>query len=147
MRGLWSVSGRPVASPTARRTLGGLQNKEAQSIALGYLSQFDLMVNDATDDMCDGILSSALEGGFASLDDGNRFWLDTSRSHRRGWLTEHLLAHGGLPGRTRTWSNVLAPRDGAMVGEAEVDVPVPRERGVLVFGSRSCSGCVFGSEG
>jgi len=63
------------------------------------------------------------------------------------YLTEHLLAHGGLPGRMRTWSNVLVPRDGAAVGEAELDVLMLHERGVFVFESKNYSGWIFGSEG
>lgn len=63
------------------------------------------------------------------------------------WLTKYALARGGLPGRMRTWSNVLVPKYGAVAGEAEPDVLMPHERGVFVFESRSCSGWIFGSEG
>lgn len=63
------------------------------------------------------------------------------------YLTEHLLAHGGLPGRMRLWSNVLVPKDGAVVDEAELDVLMLHERGVFVFESKNYSGWIFGSEG
>ncbi|MDO4808170.1 MAG: hypothetical protein Q4A07_13090, partial [Coriobacteriales bacterium] len=29
--------------------------------------------------------------------------------HAGEWLTEYALTHGRLPGRMRTWSNVLVP--------------------------------------
>lgn len=62
-------------------------------------------------------------------------------------FVEALLAHGALPGRLRTWTNVLVPKDGAMVGEAELDVLMLHERGVFVFESKNYSGWIFGSEG
>ena len=62
-------------------------------------------------------------------------------------FVEALLAHGALPGRLRTWTNVLVPKDGAVVGEAELDVLMLHERGVFVFESKNYSGWIFGSEG
>lgn len=62
-------------------------------------------------------------------------------------FVEALLAHGSLPGRLRTWANVLVPKDGAVVDEAELDVLMLHERGVFVFESKNYSGWIFGSEG
>lgn len=62
------------------------------------------------------------------------------------FLTERALTHGGLPGRMRTWSNVLVPKDGAVVDETELDVLMLHERGVFVFESKNYSGWIFGSE-
>ena len=67
--------------------------------------------------------------------------------HMGEWLTEYALARGGLPGRMRTWSNVLVPKDGAVVDETELDVLMLHERGVFVFESKNYSGWIFGSEG
>ena len=67
--------------------------------------------------------------------------------HMGEYLTEYALAHGGLPGRMRLWSNVLVPKDGAVVDETELDVLMLHERGVFVFESKNYSGWIFGSEG
>ena len=61
-------------------------------------------------------------------------------------FVEALLAHGALPGRLRTWTSVLVPKDGAVIGEAELDVLMLHERGVFVFESKNYSGWIFGSE-
>lgn len=66
--------------------------------------------------------------------------------HMGEYLTEYALAHGALPGRKRTWTNVLVPKDGAVVDEAELDVLMLHERGVFVFESKNYSGWIFGSE-
>ena len=68
------------------------------------------------------------------------------KAHMGEYLTEYALTHGRLPGRMRVWSNVLVPKDGAVVDEAELDVLMLHERGVFVFESKNYSGWIFGSE-
>ncbi len=66
--------------------------------------------------------------------------------HMGEYLTEYALVHAGLPGRMRTWTNVLVPKDGVVVDETELDVLMLHERGVFVFESKNYSGWIFGSE-
>ena len=68
------------------------------------------------------------------------------KGHTLEYLVEYALAHGKLPGRSQTWSNVLVPKNGAVVDEAELDVLMLHERGVFVFESKNYSGWIFGSE-
>lgn len=68
------------------------------------------------------------------------------KGHSLEYLVEYALVHGRLPGRSHTWSNVLVPKDGAVVDEAELDVLMLHERGVFVFESKNYSGWIFGSE-
>lgn len=68
------------------------------------------------------------------------------KGHMGEYLIEYALTHARLPGRSRTWSNVLVPKDGAVVDESELDVLMLHERGVFVFESKNYSGWIFGSE-
>ena len=80
----------------------------------------------------------------AKGEEPNAFAMAARQSRGTGhigeWLTEHALAHGGLPGRTHTWSNVLGHKDGAVVDEAELGVLMLHGRGVFVFESENCMG-------
>ena len=69
------------------------------------------------------------------------------KGHFLEYLIEYALSNGKLPGRSRIWSNVLVPKGGAVVDEAELDVLMLHERGVFVFESKNYSGWIFGSEG
>lgn len=68
------------------------------------------------------------------------------KGHFGEFLIEYALTHSRLPGRSRTWSNVLVPKDGAVVDESELDMLMLHERGVFVFESKNYSGRIFGSE-
>lgn len=68
------------------------------------------------------------------------------KGHTLEYLVEYALAYGRLPGRSQTWSNVLVPKSGVVVDEAELDVLMLHERGVFVFESKNYSGWIFGSE-
>lgn len=68
------------------------------------------------------------------------------KGHFGEYLIEYALTQARLPGRSRTWSNVLVPKDGAVVDESELDVLMLHERGVFVFESKNYSGWIFGSE-
>lgn len=63
------------------------------------------------------------------------------------WLTVCAIMHGGLSGRMRTWSNVIVPKDGAVVNETELDMLMLRKCRVFVFESKNYSGWFFGYEG
>lgn len=68
------------------------------------------------------------------------------KGHTLEYLIEYSLTHAHVPGRSHTWSNVLVPKDGVVVDEAELDVLMLHERGVFVFESKNYSGWIFGSE-
>lgn len=70
------------------------------------------------------------------------------KGHFGEYLTEYALKNGNLPGRLRTWSNLLVPKqkDSPVVDETEIDVIMLHERGVFVFESKNYSGWIFGSE-
>lgn len=67
------------------------------------------------------------------------------KAHMGEYLIEYALTHGRLPGRMRCWSNVLVPKEGPVVDEAELDVLMLHNRGILVFESKNYSGWIFGS--
>ena len=71
---------------------------------------------------------------------------EQGKGHFLEYLIEYALSHGRLSGRSRVWSNVLVPKDGALIDEAEIDVLMLHERGVFVFESKNYSGWIFGSE-
>lgn len=87
----------------------------------------------------------------AKGEEPNAFIMATHNAQGAGhlgeFLIEYALTHGRLPGRMRTWSNVLVPKDGAVVDEAELDVLMLHECGLFVFESKNYSGWIFGSEG
>lgn len=77
-------------------------------------------------------------------EESNAFRIAVHSAHGAGhvgeWLTEYALTHDRLPGRMRTWSNVLVPKDGAVVDKTELDVLMLHERGVFVFEPKNYSG-------
>lgn len=75
---------RPMSN-FVHRTLDGIENKEANSIASGYLNQFDQMVKDSTDDIGETFLHWALDDEFAPQDDSNRFWVIVNQRRGRGY--------------------------------------------------------------
>ena len=48
-------------------------------------------------------------------------------------IIKYVLTYSDLPGHMRCWSNVLVPKKGSVVDEAEIDVLMLHERGIFVF--------------
>ncbi len=67
------------------QTLAAIGDKEAKSVALGYLNQFDLKIKESTDEMGRYFLHWALDDGFAPQDDSNRFWVNVNQLKGRGY--------------------------------------------------------------
>ncbi|MDO4183525.1 MAG: NERD domain-containing protein [Coriobacteriia bacterium] len=67
------------------------------------------------------------------------------KGHYGEWLTEYALNHKNLPGRLKTYTNLLVPRAGKATGTSEVDVLMLHEQGIFVFESKNYSGWIFGS--
>lgn len=72
-------------SNSVHQTLTAIEDKEAKSVALGYMNQFDLMVKESTDEMGRYFLHWALDDGFAPQDDSNRFWVNVNQLKGRGY--------------------------------------------------------------
>ena len=65
--------------------------------------------------------------------------------HYGEYLTDFALSNDNLPGRLKTYTNLLVPRRGKSTKASEVDVLVLHEKGVFVCESKNYSGWIFGS--
>lgn len=75
---------RPMSN-IVHRVLNDIENPDANSVAMGCLNQYELMVKDATDEMGRLFLQWALLVGFAPQNDSNRFWISVNKIHGRGF--------------------------------------------------------------
>ena len=62
--------------------------------------------------------------------------------HYGEFLTDYALAHGSIPGSSKTFTNIYVPTRGRTT---EIDVVQLHEKGILVFESKNYSGWIFGS--